>query len=135
MILGIGIDLVEIDRFKAWTDYSKDKLLKLFSESEVEYCLENSKKSAERLAARFATREAFYKAFSQMAPDNDIPFLELCKLVKISANKKGAPLLLANWPIIRQKTDLSLDPEPLCWISITHTSKQATAMVIIEKRD
>ena len=134
MILGIGIDSAEIDRFKPWTEYSKDKLLKLFSESEVEYCLENTKKSAERLAARFAAREAFYKAFSQMAPENKIPFLELCRLIKITANKKGAPLLIIDWTAIQQ-TGLSLDSEPLCWISITHTSMQATAMVVIEKKD
>ena len=65
MIIGIGIDAVAIDRFNTWHTYPQEKLLRIFSEQEISYCLNNKQKSAERFAARFAAREAFFKALGQ----------------------------------------------------------------------
>ena len=132
MILGIGIDSVEIDRFVSWSTFSKEKLLKIFSEHEIEYCLENSIKSPERFAARFAVREAFFKAFCQMAPDNKIPFLTLCKMISVESAQKGAPQLFVDWPNLHKKSEVKLDQEPRCCFSITHTNSHATVLVVIE---
>jgi len=133
MIVGIGIDAVEVERFELWKTFSKEKLLKIFSEKEIEYCLENSAKSAERFAARFAAREAFFKAFCQMVPDHTVPFLTLCKLATVQTNQKGVPQLVIDWPLLTEKLGISLNPRPKCWLSITHTDNQSTTMVIIEE--
>ncbi len=60
MILGIGIDCVDIDRFISWRTFSMQKLHRVFSEQEIAYCLSSTHTqiSAERFAAHFATREA-----------------------------------------------------------------------------
>ena len=83
MILGIGVDTVEVNRFSEWHTYSKKKLLRIFSDEEIEYCLSNPNKSAERFAARFAAREAFFKALSYAYPSKNVPFLTLCKAIII----------------------------------------------------
>ena len=56
MICGIGVDSVEIERFALWLDYSKKRLSRIFSLEEIEYCLQQKNKSAERFAVRFAAR-------------------------------------------------------------------------------
>jgi len=134
MIRGLGIDSVEISRFTSWAEFPHEKLSRLFSEREIYYCLENPTKSAERFAARFAVREAFFKALAQLAPGNEIPFLSLCKMVKVESTPKAAPQLIVNWPAIEEKTQKN-HQNLHCWLSITHTSTTATVMVIIENKE
>ena len=60
--LGVGIDIVEVDRFKK-KKYEKNKIFykKIFVCSEINYCLK-FKNSAERFAAKFAIKEAVIKS-------------------------------------------------------------------------
>lgn len=65
MILGIGTDLIEVFRLeKLYQDHGKEKLLKIFSLEELNYCLQSVTR-AQRLALRFAVKEACFKAFYQ----------------------------------------------------------------------
>ncbi len=62
MIDGVGIDLVEIDRFKAALRRHGDRLLdKLFTTSERHYC-ESQWNRLAHYTARFAAKEAVLKA-------------------------------------------------------------------------
>ena len=124
MIIGIGIDSIEIKRFELWKNYPKNKLLKIFSDQEINYCLENPIKSAERLAARFAAREAFYKALCQITTKKT-PFLTVCKHVQIRKNQNNAPVLHIDWKYLGHSNINS-------FISITHTKTTATAFVVLE---
>lgn len=64
MILGIGIDIIEIDRIKESVDKFGDHFLsKIYTPNELEYCL-NKHNKYQHLAARFAAKEAIYKALS-----------------------------------------------------------------------
>ncbi len=64
MIIGIGIDIIEIDRIKKSIDSYGDHFVnKIFTSVEINYC--NSKKNKyQHYAARFAAKEAIIKAFS-----------------------------------------------------------------------
>ncbi len=62
MILAIGHDIVEINRFAHWHTYSLKKLSKVFNQSEIDYCLQHPAYTAQRFAVRFAAKEAAYKA-------------------------------------------------------------------------
>jgi len=63
MIIGIGIDLVDVRRFESIIFRWRDRFLKrVFTDKEIKYC--NTKKHpAQRFAARFAAKQAFIKAF------------------------------------------------------------------------
>ena len=64
MVIGIGIDIIEIDRIKESLDEYGDQFLhKIYTESEIKYCL-SKKDKYQHLAARFAAKEAIYKAIS-----------------------------------------------------------------------
>jgi len=64
MILGIGIDIIEIDRIKESIDRFGDHFLnKIYTPNELEYCLGKHNKY-QHFAARFAAKEAIYKALS-----------------------------------------------------------------------
>ncbi|MDB4353867.1 holo-ACP synthase [Akkermansiaceae bacterium] len=62
-LIGIGIDVVEVDRVRSSLDEFGDRFLdRIFTPSEQEYC--NRQKRPEiHLAARFAAKEAISKAF------------------------------------------------------------------------
>ncbi len=64
MILGTGIDIIEIDRIKQAVDrWGEDFLNRIFTEDEIAYAQKHTF-PAQHYAARFAVKEAIYKAFS-----------------------------------------------------------------------
>jgi len=127
MILGIGVDAVEIERFFLWYTYTEKKLLRIFSPQEIDYCLQDKQKSTERFAVRFAAREALYKALSQAYPNTKIPFLTLCANTVIT-KINGRPHI-----IIRD--DIGINISSLTFhLSLSHSRAVATAFVVIEQR-
>ncbi len=63
MIRGIGIDIIEIDRVqKAIDRWGEDFLKHIFNKEEIEYA-KGRKFPTQHYAARFAAKEAVYKAF------------------------------------------------------------------------
>jgi len=126
MIIGIGIDSVEVERFAHWHTYAPSTLRRIFSQEEIDYCLKNPLKTAERFAVRFAAREAFYKALSSAYPMLNVPFLTLCKYITITKSENQAPILYLN----RQKPLIQNNIKT--FVSFTHTKNTASAFIILE---
>ena len=64
MVLGIGIDIIEIERIKKSVDEFGDAFLKkIYTQTEIMYSFSRPNKY-QHLAARFAAKEAIYKALS-----------------------------------------------------------------------
>ena len=62
MILGIGVDIVELDRIERLVEKHGDSFLnKIFTESEIAYC-QARRHSSTHFAGRFAAKEAVLKA-------------------------------------------------------------------------
>src|SRR5712671_2719060 len=62
MIVGTGVDISEVDRIAAAVKRFGDRFLhRVFTPAEVHYCM-GKPNAAERLAARFAAKEAGMKA-------------------------------------------------------------------------
>lgn len=117
MILGLGIDSVEISRFKRWHAYSKNKLLRFFSATEVDYCLKEPHKAAERFAARFSTKEALLKALSQAYPEKQFNLLHIAKNCQV-LSLHGKPQLEINFAALNISKIQAL-------VSLTHTRQTA----------
>jgi hypothetical protein len=62
-----------------------------------------------------------------MNPKHSIPFLQIGKAVAVQSNPGKAPKLIVNWET------LNIEHPVLCWISVTHTEKNATVIVILEQ--
>lgn len=60
---GIGIDVLDVDRFEAAIEKRPGLVTRLFADSEVEACSKSSR-PARHLAARFCAKEAAIKALS-----------------------------------------------------------------------
>jgi holo-[acyl-carrier protein] synthase len=63
--IGIGIDIVEINRFqKKPFENNKNFYKKIFHDSEIKYCL-NQKNSYQSFAAKFAIKESVIKSINK----------------------------------------------------------------------
>ena len=62
MVVGLGVDITEVDRIQAAIDrHGRAFLRRIFTPSEIAYC-EKHRNHAERFAGRFAAKEAAMKA-------------------------------------------------------------------------
>jgi phosphopantetheine--protein transferase-like protein len=132
MIVGIGVDSVEIARFAHWHTLAEKQLTRIFPLVEIEYCLVSPIKTTERFAARFAAREAAWKAFASIAPGHNIPFLTFCRKIIVGKNGDASPELIIDWQFLQSQVKKTL-PLITAHLSLTHTKTIATALVIFEK--
>lgn len=116
MIKGIGTDIVSIKRFSSAMDKWGDKITsRLFTSKELDYC--NSKKHpATHLAARFAAKEALYKALSGVR-DAPVKFNNM----EVLNDSSGKPSM---------KVEGVEDLEIL--VTMSHEKEFATSTVIIQ---
>ena len=124
MIAGIGIDMIEVNRI---TDsIGKDGGFRelVFSASEIIYCEKKTNKF-EHYAARFAAKEAFYKALGEGWMANTA-FSE----IEVFHDEKGKPeiRLLGN----TEKYLSSMGIRRI-HVSLSHLKSIASAVVIIEQ--
>lgn len=124
MIVGNGIDMVEVDRVAEKLHRGKGFRDKVFSMREIEYC-ERSAKPNENFAARFAAKEAFLKATGKgMLLGYDLNQIE------ISNDEFGKPFITLTGNFARHFQEQNWKTIHL---SISHTQSIACAFVIIEK--
>lgn len=120
MVNGVGIDIIEVDRFSRILAQQKEKLLKrIFTDGELEFC----KKAANRLAGRFAAKEAFFKALG--TGFRGFKWQD----VEIKNNDLGAPHFLFSERLSLHLEDLGVAKAHL---SISHCKEYAIAQVILE---
>ncbi len=121
----VGIDLVEVARFAHWHRYSRTQLARIFSEEEINYCLLDLTRSAERFAVRFAAREACYKAISQLL-STSLSFLTFCSLMCVKT-RGGIPQikLAKEHPLLQSLATANTT------LSLSHTATTACAVVIV----
>jgi holo-[acyl-carrier protein] synthase len=124
MIVGTGIDLVEISRIVSAVEKHGDRFLKrLFSPEELDYCLGKAAQN-QHLAGRFAAKEAVFKALGTGWAEG-VSWLG----VEILPGKAGAPQIKLSGPA---KERLRSIGGQRIHISISHTDKMATAVAIVE---
>ena len=119
----IGIDIIEIDRIQAMTEkYGKRFLNRIYTQQEIAYCNpSNNNYRHNSLAARFAAKEAFYKAANPFL-GKSIPWHD-CEVV---GNQNEAPQI-----VVPSQLKEALG-NPVIYLSLSHTHKYAVAVVVIE---
>jgi holo-[acyl-carrier protein] synthase len=121
MIIGIGIDIIEISRIRESIDRFGDHFLnKIYTQNELDYCLAKHNKY-QHLAARFAAKEAIYKALSSNW-EKDANW----KSIEITNEQNGLPIVTFSGKL---KAYLSYDKD--IKISISHSENYVTSVAII----
>ncbi len=116
MVVGVGIDIIKIEKIKSSIEkWGQSFLDRVFNSEEIAHILKG-KMYYQRLAARFAAKEAVIKAISKEKP------LAL-KDIFILNRKNGAPYC-------KFKQDLRID----IFLSITHIEDYAVACAVAEKK-
>ena len=59
--MDIGVDIIEVSRIKDFVNRNQEFLGRIFTEEEIRYC-EKKRRMYEHFAARFAAKEAVFKA-------------------------------------------------------------------------
>ncbi len=140
MIVGIGTDIVEVKRFESWQQFPEERLLRVFTQYELDYCrVEPQQFNLQRLAARFAAKEAFYKAFASFRltlgqHEDQLPFLTITPLLEVRKNILGAASIDVKWEILAQKIAKNI-PVLVAHLSIAHEKEHALAFVMLELRN
>jgi holo-[acyl-carrier protein] synthase len=126
MIVGSGIDMVEISRIQQSMDrYGKRFLDRIYTSAEQAYCL-GKRKSAESLAARFAAKEAGAKALGT-GISYGVSWLE----IEVIREPTGRPTVRFHGRAAQIAAHLGAAHAAL---SITHTADLAMASVVLENR-
>lgn len=121
MIVGIGTDIVEVERIKnAIEKYGKRFLDRVFTETEQNYCESFNNAKYQHYAARFAAKEAFSKAIGTGITQG-FKFKE----VGVINEKSGQPLVELKGELKEKWGKYRID------ISLSHTSANAIAYVVI----
>ena len=124
MISGVGIDTVEIARFRRFLEEGNQAIIaRLFNREERDRCSVR-KDAASCYAARFAAKEAFLKALGSGLRDG-ISWHDM----EIVNNESGKPelLLAGRARELFEKQGLSA-----VFLSLSHDGGQAVAMVVLE---
>jgi len=123
LIYGVGTDIIETDRVKSQLEKVSGLKEQLFTNLEIEYC-ESKKRHEQHFAARFAAKEAFFKAIG-----TGWRYGLAYKEVEVLNNKEGKPSLK-----LHGKSREFADKENIktIHISISHIKEIANAIVILE---
>ena len=124
MILGVGIDIIEVARIQtSYERFGERFLRRILCQGEITYCLSN-KHSAPHIAARFAAKEAISKAFGT-GIGRHLGWQDM----EIARRDSGEPF------VIFHGTGLKLMEERggrLSHVSLSHTAIYAAAVAILE---
>jgi len=123
-VAGVGIDMIEVERVQSSIAKGQGFRELVFSAKEIAYC-ESKTNKYQHYAARFAAKEAFFKALGT-GWLKDTAFNE----IEITNDESGKPCLE---PIGESAVVINRGGTLKIAVSLTHLKTMASAVVIIEK--
>jgi holo-[acyl-carrier protein] synthase len=124
MILGTGVDVVEIERLRKIIERQKDRFLsRVFTPEEQRFCNAH-RDPAPHYAARFAAKEAVFKALGT-GWAKGVTWLD----VEVQRAGQDAPKLALKGEALKVSGNLGAH---IYHLSLSHSENWAVAMVILE---
>ncbi len=124
MILGTGIDLVEVERIRAsFEKFGERFLRRILRPDEIAYCLSH-KDPAPFLAARFSAKEAISKAFGT-GIGSQLGWLDM----EVGREPSGKPFVILHGDGLKRLEERG---GRIVHLSLSHTASHASAMAILE---
>ncbi len=122
MIVGIGTDLFEVSRMAREMEKDRAFLDAVFTPAEIAYC--EARRHPERhFAARFAAKEALFKALSGNGPD------DFFREVEVARDGDAPPRLVLHGRVKAAADRLGVRS---ALVSLSHTADMAAASVVLE---
>lgn len=121
MIIGTGIDIIEIHRMKE-AIIRQSFIHRVFTVGEQQYCESRGVQKASSYAARFAGKEAVMKAFGTGLAGGSLQDIE------ILLNDKGCPRVELSGQFAALARDMGVTA---VHISLTHAREYAAAQAIL----
>ena len=121
MKIKTGVDIIEIDRVKKSIEETDGKFCeRVYTQKEIEYCESKKAQKYQHYAARFAGKEAVFKAISaDLQSKYDISWQD----IEILNDESGRPYV--NMPEKHMQDVESID------LSMSHCKEYAVANVVI----
>lgn len=117
-----GTDIVSVDRVKlAIEEHGESFIKRIYTDEEINYCESRRMCKYQSYAARFAAKEATYKAISPDKLEGGV-FTE----VEVRNYENGKPYVILHGELLKLAQNKKID------ISLSHEEKFAIAMVTIE---
>jgi holo-[acyl-carrier protein] synthase len=125
MIIGIGVDIVEIERFRKVIERLKDRFTqRIFTSAERKFCITH-RDPTPHFAVRFAAKEALFKAIGT-GWAKGVTWLD----VEVQRDRQDAPTIELHGEAQRISTSLGVQ---VVHLSLSHSEQWAVAMVVLEK--
>ena len=120
-----GIDIIEVDRIKkAIEDTGENFIQRVYTEQEIKYCESKNKNKYQHYAARFAAKEATFKAISTLLKDK---YSISWKNVETINDDNGKPEI--KFISLTKELEEELDKIVSIDVSISHLKEYAVASV------
>jgi holo-[acyl-carrier protein] synthase len=124
VIVGVGVDIVEIEKLRLAMARRGERLRnRAFTRAEIEYCEERANQY-QHYAARFAAKEAAFKAIGTGWRDG-VGWHD----AEVRNESNGKPNLLLGGRALDLARRLGARH---FWLSLSHTDRYAVAQVILE---
>jgi len=125
MKIQTGTDIIEVKRIQEAIENGQEKFLnRIFTEKEIAYCEARKGMKYQHYAARFAAKEAVYKAISNLITDRSDA---LWKNIEVLNQEDGRPQ-------INQKK-LGISSIETIDVSLAHIAEYAIANVVIQIKE
>lgn len=122
MIVGVGCDIIEIERI-ARAIKSESFIRRVFTAEEAAYCQRRGQQAAASFAARFAAKEAVLKALGTGLREGSL------QEIAVDNDRLGKPLVQLSGHFAMLAKQLGVKN---IQISLSHSRELATAYVIME---
>lgn len=124
MNIKTGIDIIEVNRIQDSIEKLGDRFLKrVYTKQEIEYCESKKTQKFQSYSARFAAKEAVFKAVSGLIENKyDVKWKE----IEIINDETGRPFVKLNGNL-----EELLGDEVKIDISLSHIKETAVASVIV----
>jgi holo-[acyl-carrier protein] synthase len=111
--IGVGIDIIEVKRVETLIKKNTRFITRVFTETEISYCSSKTNQY-QHFAARFAAKEAFFKALGRKTNWTDV----------------GIKNLPSGKPVLDIQAGINM-PYRKAEVSISHLKEYAIAAVIL----
>lgn len=122
MIIGVGVDIIEISRIEKAVNFNSLFIQKLFNKNEIDY-FESRKLRPEYIAGRFAAKEAVAKALGTGFREFSM------KDIEIDRTSLGKPIVILKG---KAKMIAGKNGNYKMHVSISHDRQSAIAYAVLE---